>query len=463
MSRPNIVPEPPVEPVHGHRTGLSRRRSPGAALRWRRLLHSGGLLLRTRRRLVVERALRRSLQRRLTSVAQRNAELEQSRQQLLVYAEDLARTYRELQRRIEQMALLRHVSSAIARPLTVDEVLRATIEGVQTVVASGWAGIFLPGDAGCLRLVACSSSGDTDLQPSCEVPARLRALAGDSSCALSVGALPATCAAFIQRIAPGAGRLLVAPVPAGPGRVGLLLCVPASSGNGSALSRRAREAEQLSVLSILATQAGEAIHRARLYEEVQRLAITDELTGLYNYRYLQQALARELEKARRLGYPLGLLMLDVDDFKVYNDRYGHPAGDRLLRLIAMSLLASVRSTDTVARYGGEEFSIILPGCTPAAVLSVAEKIRFIAAAVLQHGLEQSMEEVRALATELQLRRPWAVRRTVPTPAAGVVTLSIGGAASPPITADPELLLQAADQALYIAKSSGKDRVHIYMP
>lgn len=419
-------------------------------------------MLTTRRRLAIERARRRLLRRSLTELARRNRELVQSRQQLLVYAQDLARTYRELQRRIDQMALLREVSSAIARPLTVAEVLAATIEGIQAIIAPAWTGIFMPVEAGCVRLAACSSPQPDSPLLAAELAAPLRSLAGGGSRAAGVAEFPAEVSALLQIVAPDAARVLAAPVPVGLDQAGTVLCVLASTGNGGPLSPQVREAEQLSLLSVLANQAGEAIHRARLYEEVQRLAITDEVTGLYNHRYLRQALAREMEKSRRLGYPLGLLMLDVDDFKLYNDRYGHPAGDRLLRLIAMSLLASVRSTDTVARYGGEEFSIILPGCTPAAVLSVAEKVRLVAAAVLQRGLDQSMEEVRAVAAEL-LRRPRAAIRPAPADAALAVTLSIGGAASPPVTADPQLLLQAADQALYTAKRSGKDRVYIYVP
>jgi diguanylate cyclase (GGDEF)-like protein len=415
-----------------------------------------------RHRLVHERARRRLLRRTLVEVARQNRELVQSRQQLLVYAQDLARTYRELQRRIDQMALLREVSSAIARPVTVAEVMAATIEGVQAIIAPAWCGIFTPAGAGYVRLAAYSSPQDDGQLLGQLLRAPLWEGPGGGSCAAGLGELSTDLGTLLQMVAPGAARVLLATVPVGPDQTGTLLCALASTGNGGPLSPQVREAEQLSLLSILANQAGEAIHRARLYEEVQRLAITDEVTGLYNHRYLRQALARELEKSRRLGYPLGLLMLDVDDFKRYNDRYGHPAGDRLLRLIAMILLASVRSTDTVARYGGEEFSIILPGCTPAAVLSVAEKVRLIAAAVLQRGLDQSMDEVRATATEL-LRRPRVVGRPQPGQAAGVVTLSIGGAASPPVTADPQLLLQAADQALYTAKRSGKDRVYIYVP
>ncbi len=462
MSSPYILPAQSPEPS-GRRHAL-RLRQPavGVAQRWRRLLRSHSLLLATRRRLAIERARRRLLRRTLVEVARRNNELAQSRQQLLVYAQDLAQTYRELQRRIDQMALLREVSNAIARPLTVNEVLTATLEGIQAIIAPAWAGIFMPAEDGCVRLAACSPPQTDSPFLAAALPAPLRDLTRTGSAAAAVTELSAEASAFLQVVAPDAVCVLVAAVPVGPDQAGTLLCVLASTGNGGPLSPQVREAEQLSLLSILANQAGEAIHRARLYEEVQRLAITDEVTGLYNHRYLRQALARELEKSRRLGYPLGLLMLDVDDFKLYNDRYGHPAGDRLLRLIAMSLLASVRSTDTVARYGGEEFSIILPGCTPAAVLSVAEKVRLVTAAVVQRGLDQSMDEVRAVAAEL-LRRPRVAIHPPPAGSSLAVTLSIGGAASPPVTADPQLLLQAADQALYTAKRSGKDRVHIYVP
>jgi len=125
----------------------------------------------------------------------------------------------------------------------------------------------------------------------------------------------------------------------------------------------------------LATQAATALENARLYAEVESLAVTDSLTGIANRRAFDRALERELVRARHYGYPLALVMIDVDSFKQYNDTYGHLAGDQRLRAVARLLTQCVRDIDFVARYGGEEFVIILPDTNRQQALQVAEQIR----------------------------------------------------------------------------------------
>ena len=126
---------------------------------------------------------------------------------------------------------------------------------------------------------------------------------------------------------------------------------------------------------LVAAEAAAAIHNARLYEQTQRLAITDPLTDLSNHRFFRDALALEIARASRLGYSLGLLMIDVDNFKRVNDTFGHPVGDDVLRNIADVLRSNLRQTDVAARYGGEEFAIVLPGLGPRGVQAVGEKLR----------------------------------------------------------------------------------------
>ena len=181
-------------------------------------------------------------------------------------------------------------------------------------------------------------------------------------------------------------------------------------------------------------QARDAL--ARSNEELQqanqaleKLAITDGLTGLYNHRHFQESWDRELRRAQRDQKPVGLLMLDLDHFKDYNDRYGHTAGDEALRSVAECLRRSLRTYDLAFRYGGEELTAILPGCDREAACRVAEAVR----ATLRK-LPRSVERPRPL------------------------TVSIGVAAFPVDGTKAREILDRADAALYVAKAEGRDRV-----
>ncbi|MDD5763288.1 MAG: GGDEF domain-containing protein, partial [bacterium] len=137
------------------------------------------------------------------------------------------------------------------------------------------------------------------------------------------------------------------------------LLVVRSVENGKAVTR-----ENAVPISNLASEAGLALEVVSLYDSMKVMAVTDGLTGLYNHREFYQSLRRELERARRYKHTLSLLMIDVDDFKQFNDRFGHPAGDFALRKIAELIRKCARTTDIIARYGGEEFTVILPESTP---------------------------------------------------------------------------------------------------
>jgi len=165
---------------------------------------------------------------------------------------------------------------------------------------------------------------------------------------------------------------------------------------------------------------------------LEQLSRTDALTELSNRRHFDEALAREFNRSRRSQQPLSLLMIDIDHFKMLNDAYGHPEGDRYLRIISRTLAdCASRAGDVAARYGGEEFAVILPGTTGEAALTVANKIRNAVA-------------------ELGLSSP--TRR-------GIVTVSIGVASTEQAaTSDATRLLADADAALYRAKQDGRNRV-----
>jgi diguanylate cyclase (GGDEF)-like protein len=191
--------------------------------------------------------------------------------------------------------------------------------------------------------------------------------------------------------------------------------------------------EDARLLSVFANHTSIAITNLSFYQEIQQLAVRDGLTGLHNYRYFRQQIDRIVQQARRYGSPLSMLMIDLDNFKTYNDSYGHLRGDMILKEIAALLLAHTRASDLVARYGGEEFAVLLPETGEEHAHSVGEKIR------------QVIEE-----------HPFAL-------AAGELpkslTISVGVASS---SAEPsaDSLIQKADVALYRAKEAGKNRVVI---
>ncbi len=189
--------------------------------------------------------------------------------------------------------------------------------------------------------------------------------------------------------------------------------------------------ESIQMMGMLANAASVVLDNARLYQEMQRLATTDGLTGLTNYRGFQERLEQEFQRSRRLGEPLALLMLDLDDFKTINDTYGHKGGDQALQAVAAALARSARRYDLIARYGGEEFVVVLPSTDARGALEAAERLRLV---------------VRAVASRLNM---------------GMLSTSVGGAVYPgPRISDAQGLMREADSALYRAKAEGKNRVHI---
>jgi two-component system cell cycle response regulator len=171
---------------------------------------------------------------------------------------------------------------------------------------------------------------------------------------------------------------------------------------------------------------------AQYHEEIYRLMTVDGLTQVYNRRYFHEALERELQRSRRYGHHFTLVLLDIDHFKQINDRYGHQAGDTVLRKLGALVQHKVRANDVVARIGGEEFALILPESTPAGGRALAEKLR---RAVEQETFRHEHEVVP-------------------------VTISLGLAEFQPAMAgdNADLLVKRADQQLYAAKNAGRNRV-----
>jgi diguanylate cyclase (GGDEF)-like protein len=189
---------------------------------------------------------------------------------------------------------------------------------------------------------------------------------------------------------------------------------------------RAMQEQEYSILAGIANQASIALQNATSLYTEQAKAYTDGLTGLYNRRYFNEQIENANLKGGKTN--LSLILLDVDDFKKYNDTYGHPEGDRLLKLIAGAILETVREQDIVARYGGEEFAVILNETNNATATEIAERIRLA---------------VEILPSKL-LKSP--------------VTISVGVATSPDHAKDRGGLIDYADKSLYYAKNTGKNKV-----
>jgi diguanylate cyclase (GGDEF)-like protein len=209
------------------------------------------------------------------------------------------------------------------------------------------------------------------------------------------------------------------------------LLVVRSVENGKVVTR-----ENAVPISNLASEAGLALEVVSLYDSMKIMAVTDGLTGLFNHREFYQSLRRELERARRYRHTLSLLMIDVDDFKQFNDRFGHPTGDFALRKIGELLRKCARTTDIIARYGGEEFAVILPESTPGGALMVAERIKL---EVAEHNFIQNASDPVHL------------------------TVSIGIYSSEGGEVSEDQMVSLADEASYVAKKSGKNRVVVKAP
>jgi len=188
--------------------------------------------------------------------------------------------------------------------------------------------------------------------------------------------------------------------------------------------------EDFRVFSIVAGLASAALSNAYLYQKTEELAIKDSLTGLYVHRYFKERLKEEYKRALLTNTSLTLIMADLDNFKSYNDRYGHTAGDIILKNVSRIIDETVKESGIVSRYGGEEFALLLPKCTIEQASECAEMIRSL--------IEKEVFDLRGINTG--------------------ITISLGIANIPADTLDSEELIKVADSRLYTAKRTGKNQV-----
>jgi diguanylate cyclase (GGDEF)-like protein len=334
----------------------------------------------------------------------------------------------ELEQRNREISLLRHMGERLQACQTPAEahevfaqtlahlfpaqagalyVLNASRDRLEAVVrwgaAAGFAPTFTPEDCWALRRGQPHGLGDDQVTLRCQ----------------HLGEAPA------------AGALCV-PMTAQNEVLGVLHLRAGSTGPAGAAPDPAphRAATQQLALTVV-EQMALALSNVRLRETLRSQAIRDPLTGLFNRRYLEETLERELSRSTRSGRPFGVIMLDLDHFKRFNDTFGHPAGDAVLRELGRYLADNTRGGDMACRYGGEEFTLVLPECP---------------LAVTQRRAEELREGAKHLAVDYHGQR------------LGAVTISLGLANYPEHGQSAEALLQLADAALYRAKGEGRDRV-----
>ena len=197
---------------------------------------------------------------------------------------------------------------------------------------------------------------------------------------------------------------------------------------GKALARPAPET--VAFLGQVANQSYIVLENSRLFERVRNLSIRDGVTGLYNHRHIVEMVQAEFDRVDRYQNPFSVLMIDIDHFKRVNDEHGHPAGDAVLREIAVVIEGCLRTVDSVGRYGGEEFVVLLPHTPHDEAMQTAERVR------------------SQVATHV-FRPPQSVPLQV--------TISVGVATAPADANTASAVIKEADKALYRAKSAGRDR------
>lgn len=339
-------------------------------------------------------------------------------------AEELSQAFREDRGRFDRLTSLIKVTALVNSTLNEDDLLNTLLEHATQVTRAEASSIILRGDDGhSLYFLAATGAKADEVKKF-----KLELGEGIAGWVVAHGeSVLAPDAEKDPRYSPRVSRSIRFPSRS-------LACVPMRVrgrviGAIEVLNRTdggVFDEEDREILEALANEAALAIENARLY----RLSITDDLTGLYSQRYFKDYLRMELQKAKRLKRPLTVVMLDIDNFKAYNDSHGHAAGDEALGGVARAMRTCLRDTDVVARYGGEEFAIILPEIRPLQGAQICERIR---------------AQVEALKSR-QDGRP------------GGLTISVGLSSYPESADESTELFVKADQALYAAKRAGKNCV-----
>ena len=346
--------------------------------------------------------------------------------------QELAQSVKTLEDRAHETRLLTNARHELQLCVDVDQLYRASVSSLaQLVPATSGALCMINNSRHMVEAVGIWGTGVSNIPSASNIP---DVFASQTCCGLRAGTLrwrrqglsEIHCTHFLGT--PPETYLCVPMVAQGE-TIGFLYIETPTPQTVLLVDQRLEGVLQLLQLT------GMAVASLQLRTKLENQSIRDSLTGLFNRHFMQIALERELSLAFRRQNTLAVMMLDVDHFKRFNDRFGHAAGDAVLKSVATVFQTSIRAEDIACRYGGEEFAIILPDISPAAALERAELIR-LAVAALQWGTDS---------------------------APGEVTTSIGIALYPKDGTDAEHLLSIADQALYQAKHAGRNRVILSTP
>lgn len=343
-----------------------------------------------------------------------------------VDTEGLEATVTAFQEGMLDLYSLVELSRTISASLDLDQLFTTTVKQVAAVSGVESYALFLH-DESANRLVVRTLSGTgteflQDRQFSLEEGLAGRAFQSRTPEAHSGGSsLP------WPDVPPQARSVMTLPLTSSEKTIGVLLLYSETPG---AFSER-----QTAYFTAVAKQLAVAVENAQLFLKTKELTYRDAVTELFNRRYFEEALEREVRRAVRYNLPLSLLLADIDHFKIYNDTNGHHQGDNVLKEVAARITENTRQVDIVARYGGEEFVVILPMTSKTHARLVAEKLR------------RSVEETKVPGEEV-----------LP---GGRLTISLGLAAYPEDASNPTGLIQAADAALYTAKRRGRNRAEMF--
>lgn len=334
----------------------------------------------------------------------------------------------ELRQRATELAKHNEEMTVLSR---INEFLQASDnESEAYVVLSQTTAQLFPGDSGAFYVLSASRNVLDRVSQWGAVPAQAVEFAPSECWALRRGKahLVVGSEPRCNHVGADTARYLCVPLLAHGETLGVLHIVDGSTGRPSG--------EEFRLARNLAESVSLAVANLRLRDAMRNLSMRDSLTGLYNRRYVEEALPQEFHRAKRQGSKVAVIMIDLDHFKGFNDRFGHDAGDAVLRELGQFLRRQVRESDVACRYGGEEFMMILGGTS-------------------LEGARVRAEELCAGAQRLEVVHDQVVL--------GPVTLSLGVAIFPDQGADPKSVIKAADTALYRAKRAGRDRVEVYAP
>lgn len=331
--------------------------------------------------------------------------------------------------RVDELEVLFEIARTIASTLDLNEVLSRIASLLPTRLKVDRSSVMLLNQDGKLEVLKAfpPNEGSEGLQ--FEVGEGIAGHAAMSRKSVYVADLEVEQRFKLLNTAPKRGCLLSIPMLQGTELLGVL--------NFERRQKADFDREEIEYFTAVADQVTIAVQNARLHEQTVALSITDPLTGIPNRRHLFQQLEAEVNRAKRYGTPISLVMIDIDHFKHLNDAAGHRAGDVALKQVTTALRQIVRKVDTLARYGGEEFVVLLPQVDREEALEVAEKLRrVVEETTFEHGAVQP---------------------------GGRVTISVGVATLPTDATEQARLVDAADSALYASKRGGRNRVTGFAP